>query len=151
MQVWWWRSYLYQGRFECQGYVIVYPRNIEAFCLEIIKPKPNRFYSLPFIVLQALTLILWTIQHFLAFIGWSYKELILSWDLNCDFSLSVLQSHSRRLVDILELFQMKLVVGDPTCITSNTGSLLDIGLYYLDFGWTIKRGISVFSFAYSLT
>ena len=35
------------------------------------------------------------------------KELILTGDLNCDLSLPVLQSHSRQLLDILELFEMK--------------------------------------------
>ena len=46
--------------------------------------------------------------------------------LNCDLSQSVLQSHSRRLMDILELFQTKQVITDPTHITSNTALLLDI-------------------------
>ena len=45
---------------------------------------------------------------------------------DCDLSLLVLQSHSRQLLDILELFQMKQVIADATRITSNTASLLDI-------------------------
>ena len=54
------------------------------------------------------------------------KELILTGDLNCDFPLPVLQSHSRRLMDILELFQMNQVITAATRITGNTDSLLDI-------------------------
>ena len=54
------------------------------------------------------------------------KELILTGDLNCDPSFPVLQSQSRKLLDILELFQMKQVVADATRITSDKSSLLDI-------------------------
>ena len=55
------------------------------------------------------------------------KELILTGDLNCDLSLPVLQSHSRRLMDILELFQMNQVITAATRITGNTDSfILDI-------------------------
>ena len=50
------------------------------------------------------------------------KELILTGDLNCDFPLPVLQSHSRRLMDILELFQMNQVITAATRITGNTDS-----------------------------
>ena len=35
------------------------------------------------------------------------KELILTGDLDCDFSPPDLLSHSRRLLDILELFQLR--------------------------------------------
>ena len=37
-----------------------------------------------------------------------------------------MQSHSRRHMDIPELFQIKQVIADPTYIISNTASLLDI-------------------------
>ena len=37
-----------------------------------------------------------------------------------------MQFHSRRHMDIPELFQMKQVIADPTYIISNTASLLDI-------------------------
>ena len=49
-----------------------------------------------------------------------HKELILTSDFNCDLSLPILQSQSRQLLDILELFQMKQVIVDAPPITSNT-------------------------------
>jgi exonuclease III len=52
------------------------------------------------------------------------KELIITGDLNCDLSLSVLQPHYHRLMDIIELFRMKQLIVDPT--RSNTESLIDI-------------------------
>ena len=66
------------------------------------------------------------LENYLDVLDGQNKELILTGDLNSDLSLSVLQSHSRRLMDILELFQMKQLIADPTPITSNTASLLDI-------------------------
>ena len=54
------------------------------------------------------------------------KELIITGDLNYDLSLSVLKPHSRRLMEILELFQMKQLIVDPTRTTGNTKSLIDI-------------------------
>ena len=54
------------------------------------------------------------------------KELVITGDLNCDLSLLVLQPHSCRLIDILEFIQLKQLIVDPTRITSNTESLLDI-------------------------
>ena len=52
------------------------------------------------------------------------KELIITGDLNFDLSLSVLQHQP--LIDILELFQMKRLIVDPTRTTGNTESLIDI-------------------------
>ena len=66
------------------------------------------------------------LENYLHVLDGQNKELIVTGDLNSDLSLSVLQSHSRRLMDVLELFQMKQLIADPTPITSNTASLLDI-------------------------
>ena len=103
------------------------PENIEAVCLEIIKPKTQPIlittvYRPP----SSNTNFMDDLENYLHVLDGQNKELILTGDLNCDLSLSVLQSHSRRLMDILELFQMKQVIADPTRITSNTASLLDI-------------------------
>ena len=103
------------------------PENIEAVCLEIIKPKTQPIlittvYRPP----SSNTNFMDDLENYLHVLDGQNKELILTGDLNCDLSLSILQSHSRRLMDILELFQMKQVIADPTRITSNTTSLLDI-------------------------
>ena len=41
------------------------------------------------------------------------KQLIITGDLNCDLSISDLQPHSRRLMDIFQLFQLKQLIVDP--------------------------------------
>ena len=80
------------------------PENIEAVCLEIIKPKTQPIlittvYRPP----SSNTNFMDDLQYHLHVLDGQNKDLILTEDLNCDLSLSVLQSHSRRLMDILEL------------------------------------------------
>ena len=41
------------------------------------------------------------------------KELIITGNLNCDLSIGDLQPHSRILIDILRLFQLKHLIVDP--------------------------------------
>ena len=53
-------------------------------------------------------------------------QLIFTGDLNCDLSLSSLQSHSSKLVEILNYFQLEHVITDSTRITSTCESVLDI-------------------------
>ena len=54
------------------------------------------------------------------------KELIITGDLNCDLSIGDLQPHSRILIDILQLFQLKQWIVDPTRIINDTEKLPDI-------------------------
>ena len=103
------------------------PENIESVCLEIIKPKSKPFllttvYRPPSCNANFMD----ELENYFHTLVEQDKELILAGDLNCGLSLLVLQSHSRQLLDILELFQMKQVIADGTRITSNTASLLDI-------------------------
>ena len=103
------------------------PENIEAVCLEIIKPK-----SKPILLTTVYrppspnASFMDDLENYFHILDEQDKELILTGDLNCDLSLPVLQSHSRRLMDILELFQMNQVITAATRITGNTDSLLDI-------------------------
>ena len=103
------------------------PEHIESVCLEIIKPK-----SKPFLITTVYrppgsnANFMDELENYLHTSDEQDKELTLTGDLNCDLSLPVLQSQSRQLLDILELFQMKQVIADATHITSNTSSLLDI-------------------------
>ena len=103
------------------------PENIESVCLEIIKPKTK-----PFLLTtvhrppSSNANFMDEMENYFHTLDEQDKELILTGDLNCDLSLLVLQSHSRQLLDILELFQMKQVIADTTRITSNTALLLDI-------------------------
>ena len=103
------------------------PEHIESVCLEIIKPKSKPFlintvYRPP----RSNANFMDELENYLHTLDDQDKELILTGDLNCDPSFPVLQSQSRQLLDILELFQMKQMVADATRITSDTSSLLDI-------------------------
>lgn len=103
------------------------PEHIEAVCLEIVKPKTKpilvtSIYRPPNSKVDFMD----QLENYFHVLDEQNKELIITGDLNCDLSLSVLQPHSRRLMDILELFQLKQLIVDPTRITSDTESLLDI-------------------------
>ena len=103
------------------------PENIESVCLEIIKPKSKPFFlTTVYRPPSSNANFMDELENYFHTLGEQDKELILTGDLNCDLSLLVLQSHSRQLLDILELFQMKQVIADATRRTSNTASLLDI-------------------------
>ena len=101
--------------------------NIEAVCLEITNPK-----SKPILVTTVYcppnSNVDFTdeLEKYFHILDEQDKELIFTGDLNCDFSPPDLLSHSRRILDILELFQLKQVITDATRITSTTKSLLDI-------------------------
>ena len=103
------------------------PKDIEAVCDEIVKPKckpmlVTSIYRPP----NSKADFMDQLENYFNILDEQNKELIMTGDLNCDLSLSVLQPHSCRLVDILELFQLKQLIVDPTRITSNTESLLNI-------------------------
>ena len=57
------------------------------------------------------------------------KEIIVTGHLNCDFYLTQLQPHSRRLEDIFQLVQLKRMITEPLRVTSNKESLLDAIAY----------------------
>ena len=103
------------------------PENIEAVCVRIIKPKTK-----PILLTtvnrppNSNVKFMDDLESFFHVLDEQDNELILTVDLNCDLSLTVLQSQSRRLIDILNLFQMKQIITEPTRITNNTSLLIDI-------------------------
>ena len=103
------------------------PKDIEAVCLEIVKSKckpmlVTSIYRPPNSKVDFMD----QLENYFNILDEQNKELIITGNLNCDLSLLILQPHSCRLIDILELFQLKQLIVDPTRITSNTESLLDI-------------------------
>lgn len=103
------------------------PNSIEAVCIEIIKPKTKPFlitsiYRPP----NSRVDFMDNLENYLNELDEQDKELIITGDLNCDLSTPDLQSHSRRLMDIFRLLQLKQLIVDPTRITENTETLLDI-------------------------
>ncbi len=53
------------------------------------------------------------------------KEIILSGDMNCDYSK---RSDNRNLKDIIKINGLKQMITEPTRVTESTSSLIDIVL-----------------------
>ena len=104
------------------------PKSVEAVCIEITKPKAKPIllttvYRPPNSKVDFMDLF----ENYLNQLHGQEKELIITGDLNCYLvSTQILSSHSRRLLDILQLFQFKQLITSPTCIASSTEALLDI-------------------------
>lgn len=103
------------------------PVTMEAVCIEVIKPKAKpiiftSIYRPPDSNIDFMV----NLEDYLCKLDSEDKELIVSGDLNCDLSLPNLQSHSKRLIEILDLFQLKQYITEPTRITTDHESLLDI-------------------------
>ena len=95
------------------------PVSMEAVCIEVIKPtvKPIIFTSIyrpPDSKIDFMD----NLEDYLSKLDSEDKQLIVSGDLNCDLSLPNLQSHSKRLIEILDLFQLKQHIMEPTRITT---------------------------------
>ena len=54
------------------------------------------------------------------------KEYHIVGDMNCNLLDTELNAHSRRLVDIMDIYQLKQIIKEPTRVTNNTSSLIDL-------------------------
>ena len=54
------------------------------------------------------------------------KEIIFTGDLNCDLLSDVYQAHTHKLTELLNIHQLEQVITDPTRITCNSETLIDI-------------------------
>ena len=103
------------------------PILIEALFVEVIKPKMKPFlitsiYRPPNSKVDFMD----NLENYFNELDKQNSELIISEDLNCDLSISDLQPHSCKLMDIFRLFQLKQLIADPARITDDTETLLDI-------------------------
>ena len=105
------------------------PADVEAVCLEIIKPKCNpiliaSIYRPPNSKIELLDSIEVLFQNF----DNEQKELIIVGVLNCDLLQRNLSNHTKRFNDIVNLFQLTQLIDHPTRITDKTASLLDVAI-----------------------
>lgn len=54
------------------------------------------------------------------------KEVIIVGDLNCD--LISVSNYTKRLNDLITVFQMTQLIKEPTCITNTSATLIDVPL-----------------------
>ena len=61
-------------------------------------------------------------------VDWENKESIMLGDFNCDLLSTKRGYHTSRLLDLISLYQLTQLIANPTPITENTETLLDIVL-----------------------
>ena len=68
------------------------------------------------------------LEQILSFLDKEEKEVILLGDTNCDFTVKegiAMDSNSKHLTNIYELFTFKQLITEPTRITANSSSIID--------------------------
>ena len=100
---------------------------LEAVRVEILKPKAKPIliatvYRPP----NSGSDYMNNLECFLHELDNNNKEIIFTGDLNCDFLSDVHQAHTHKLTELLNVHQLEQVITDPTRITCNSESLIDI-------------------------
>ena len=105
------------------------PENIESVCIEVslTKCKPLLITSL-YRPPSARLAIFDEIQRLIENIDGENKEMILVGDLNCDLLPNIRLHHTNRFLDIVNLFQLTQIITEPTRVTANTETLIDLFL-----------------------
>ena len=103
------------------------PVELEAVCLEVIKPKfkpilivsvyrpPNTSIEL----FEKIEILFQNVEN-------DRKEVIIVGDLNCD--LISVSNYTKRLNDLLNVFQMTQLIKEPTRITNTSATLIDVAI-----------------------
>ena len=106
------------------------PVELEAVCLEVIKPKFK-----PILVVSVYTPPNTSIELFekieILFknVENDRKEVIIVGDLNCDLiDLISVSNYTKRLNDLLNVFQMTQLIKEPTRITNTSATLIDVAI-----------------------
>jgi hypothetical protein len=105
------------------------PAEVEAVCLEIIKPKCLlcQYIDHQTPALNCLTEKIETL--FRQNLDNERKELILIvGDLNCDFIKNAANSQTKQLIDLINVFQLTQLIKEPTRIIDTTATLLDVAI-----------------------
>jgi UDP-2,3-diacylglucosamine pyrophosphatase LpxH len=65
-------------------------------------------------------------QEFLQKAEAEHKELIILGDLNCDLYTNTASSSTKKLTELLDVYQLKQLIKKPTRVTANTRTLIDV-------------------------
>ena len=97
------------------------PKNLEAVCIEIIKPQ-----SQPFVVVTAYRPPNPPSEFFIDFESLVKKiEIHILGGLNCDLLKTNPDQLTKKLKSIYELYQLSQMIDEATRITSTTSTLID--------------------------
>jgi exonuclease III len=101
--------------------------NLEIICIEISKRFCASFIASSWYrPLSSELEIFDNFELFLFKCDLENKELILVGDMNCDFSKMPSDPHSRRLQFLCSMYQPSQLVDEPTRVTENSATLIDL-------------------------
>jgi hypothetical protein len=84
-----------------------------------------------------------------------HKELIILGDLNCDLYTNTASSSTKKLIELLDVYQLKQLIKKPTRVTAKTRTLIDViitqmGNTNVTTSGVIHLGISDHSLVYTI-
>jgi exonuclease III len=101
--------------------------SLEMVTVEVMKPKAksflvNAWYRPP----SSKAELFDDYENVLEKIDAENVEVICIGDFNCDWSKQGMQSHTDKLKDMIELYQFEQLITEPTRVTENTSTLIDL-------------------------
>ncbi len=101
--------------------------SLEMITIEVKKPKTKAFlvnvwYRPP----SSIAEIFDDYEKVLEKMDAEDLEVICIGDFNCDWSRQGTQSHTDKLKDMMELYQFEQLIKEPTRVTENTSTLIDL-------------------------
>ena len=124
--------------------------DLENDSLELIALEINKPNSKPFLVLCWYRPPLSPVEHFDVFESLlkqaelGFSDIYITGDINCNLLKDPRDCYTTRLINIIEAYQLTQVISEPTRITSNTSTLIDLFI-------TNNRESIVHSGVYSLS
>ena len=122
------------------------PDGLEAICLEIRKNRTKPFFVVtwyrppnsPFEIFEKFEILIRNLEA-------EDKEYQIVGDLNCNLLDVQNNANSRRLMDIMDVYQLKQIITEPTRITNYSQSLIDVFItnnpYKVNTSGVIRIGI----------
>ena len=105
------------------------PIGLEAACIEVTQYKCKPFliasvYRTPNAKVEIFDKIETLIQN----LDQDTKEIIILGDFNCDLLPEVKDSHTKKFLDLVNMYQLTQHIKEPTRVTQNTETLIDFAL-----------------------
>ena len=102
-------------------------QDLEIICLEIERRKSRPFFVISWYrPPNSPTEIFEKFETMLRKLEAEGKEYHIVGDLNCNLLDTEKNIHSRQLTDIMDIYQLEQIITEPTRITTDTASLIDI-------------------------
>ena len=100
--------------------------DLEMISIEINKPQSNPFlvtawYRLPKFPNELFD----KFEKYIKKADLMYKEYYILGDLNCDLIAPNITSHTSKLIQLLDIYQLKQLIKEPTRVTETTETLID--------------------------